>query len=177
MSGWDALFTGGPAPVSRQPRTIRADGVDLYVLVGLAAPVLLVHKGQICLNAGADKGNPLLLQLRWRCSRCASDMTVGMPDSSTRLAWIRLRWESACHDIRMIKKDARRYFASITVMAGRKCDQGFCPVRPKISSDLEPRVSIGNQALRPWRLDIYVIIDTSIVLPGAIVFAVESANG
>ena len=36
--------------------------VDLYVLVGLAAPVLLVHKGQICLNAGADKGNPLLLQ-------------------------------------------------------------------------------------------------------------------
>lgn len=36
--------------------------VDLYVLVGLAAPVLLVHKGQICLNAGADKGDPLLLQ-------------------------------------------------------------------------------------------------------------------
>lgn len=36
--------------------------VDLYVLVGLAAPVLLVHKGQICLNAGTDKGNPLLLQ-------------------------------------------------------------------------------------------------------------------
>ena len=36
--------------------------VDFYVLVGLATPVLLVHKGQICLNARADKGNPLLLQ-------------------------------------------------------------------------------------------------------------------
>ena len=36
--------------------------VDLYLLVGLAAPVLFVHKGQICLNAGADERNPLLLQ-------------------------------------------------------------------------------------------------------------------
>ena len=36
--------------------------VDLYLFVGLAAPVLFVHKGQICLNAGADERNPLLLQ-------------------------------------------------------------------------------------------------------------------
>lgn len=96
--------------------------VDLYVLVGLAAPVLLVHKGQICLNAGTDKGNPLLLQSLALAllQVCASDMTVGIPDSSTRLAWIRLRSGSpACHDTRMIKKDARRYFACITVMAGR----------------------------------------------------------
>lgn len=52
--------------------------------------------------------------IRYRCrrSRCrrsrfVSDMTVGMPDSSTRLAWMRLRSGSAaCHDVRMIK----RYF-------------------------------------------------------------------
>ena len=36
--------------------------VDLYVFVGRTAPVLLVHKGQICLNAGTDKGDALLLQ-------------------------------------------------------------------------------------------------------------------
>ena len=36
--------------------------VDLYVLVGRVAPVLFVHKGQVCLNAGADKRNPLPLQ-------------------------------------------------------------------------------------------------------------------
>lgn len=36
--------------------------VDLYVLVGRVAPVLFVHKGQVCLNAGADKRNSLPLQ-------------------------------------------------------------------------------------------------------------------
>ena len=92
-----SLKSGTHFPPAGLPQSVRqlrpfVRIVDLYVLVGLAAPVLLIHKGQICLNAGADKGNPLLLQsLALALLRCASDMTVGIPDSSTRLAWIRLR--------------------------------------------------------------------------------------
>ena len=36
--------------------------VDLYVLAGRVAPAFFVHKGQICLNAGADEWNALRLQ-------------------------------------------------------------------------------------------------------------------
>lgn len=36
--------------------------VDFYLFVGLAAPVLFVHKGQICLNVGADERDSLCLQ-------------------------------------------------------------------------------------------------------------------
>lgn len=121
-----SLKSGTHFPPAGLPQSVRqlcpfVRIVDLYVFVGLAAPVLLVHKGQICLNAGADKGNPLLLQsLALALLQVRLGYDGRMPDNSTRLAWIRLRSGSpACHDIRMIKKDARRYFACTTVMAGR----------------------------------------------------------
>ena len=82
--------------------------VELYVLVGRVAPVLFVHKGQVCLNAGADERNPLSLQA---FALSSLQVRLGydgrMPDNSTRLVWMRLRSGSAaCHDVRIIKNEA-----------------------------------------------------------------------
>ena len=83
---------------------------------------------------GVDRSDPsapyiyLVLGKRecWKCHEQTTVAAFGIPylaaeDSSSKAAPSAApAMDDACHDIRMIKKDARRYFACITVMAGRR---------------------------------------------------------